>query len=182
MRSCIVSGWLAIVLFAPIAYAWDDRGSGASPSLVREVPSDPVLASLKIPVPSVDRQHVTVLGNRDDSHAASYALEGRGQEIGAGRKSGRYCEPGAVRAGYPRCIRLLAKPSTDTKHTIGIVGGGTPSRHWGEGRMLSEGTVGMDYSGWLFHRKTWLLWSHGGLHQGGAGRYETEGPRILPEK
>ena len=30
--------------------------------------------------------------------------------------------------------------------------------------------------------KTWLLWTHGRREQGGLGRYETDGPRILPEK
>jgi hypothetical protein len=86
------------------------------------------------------------------------------------------------RAGAPHCISRHAQPGTDRDHTLGYVGGGTPLRYFGECRRMEEGTDGMDYSGWLFHRKTWLMWSHGGLHQGGAGRYETEGPRILPEK
>jgi hypothetical protein len=179
---CIAIGWLAIALLAPIAHAWDDHGAGTKPFLVREVPSDPVVATYTTPTLRDQRTQVTVLGNRDDSREATYVLEGRGTEIGAGRKSGRYCEPGCERTGNPRCISVLARSSTDTKHAIGVVGGGTPFRYWGQGRMLNEGTIGMDYSGWLFHRKTWLLWSHGGLHQGGAGRYEAEGPRIVPEK
>lgn len=124
----------------------------------------------------------TVLGQRDDSRESSYTLEGRGVEQGAGKRWGRYCEPPMERAGDPQCISRHAQPGTDRDHTLGYVGGGTPLRYFGECRRIDEGTVGMDYSGWLIHRKTWLMWSHGGLHQGGAGRYETEGPRILPEK
>jgi hypothetical protein len=124
----------------------------------------------------------TVLGNRDDSLESTYVLEGRGKEIGAGRRYGRYCEPGMERAGYPYCVRAVAHPSPDCYHSLGYVGGGTPFRFWGERRYIHEGTVGLDYTGRFFSRKTWLLWSHGGLYQGGAGRYETDGPRILPEK
>ena len=151
----------------------------------------PVIASLRGPqFPSVapkveSRQqapHYTVLGQRDDSREATYALEGRGVEQGAGKRHGRYCEPPMARAGNPQCISRHAQPSTDRDHSVGYVGGGTPLHFFGECRRLDEGNVGMDYSGWLFQRKTWLMWSHGTLHQGGAGRYQTEGPRILPEK
>ena len=103
----------------------------------------------------------------------------RGQETPKGSKYGRYCQNGFFRAGYPNCIGLFAKPSTDAYHQVGYVGGGT--LFGGSSRHIDEGTFGMDYSGHWFSRKTWLKWSHGDRHQGGAGRYETEGPRLLPE-
>ena len=139
-------------------------------------------ATFRSSAPSPTARHFTNLGRRDDSLAQGYSLEGRGKEVGAGPKSGRYCEPGMGRAGFPFCIRFAAKPGTDPDHSLGYVGGGSPFRLWGERRAVDEGTVGMDYSGWLFQRKTWLAWSHGGLYQGGAGRYQTEGPRLLPER
>jgi hypothetical protein len=145
-------------------------------------PSGPVFASFRSQQSQVASVRSKVLGMRDDSREGTYFLEGRGIEKGAGRRSGRYCEPGLQRAGNPDCISRHAQPRIDRDHTVGYVGGGTPFPHWGECRTSQEGTFGMDYSGWLFHRKTWLLWSHGGLYQGGAGRYESEGPRILPEK
>ncbi len=103
----------------------------------------------------------------------------RGKEKPNGTKYGRYCENGFLRAGFPNCIGRFAKPSTDAYHQVGYVGGGT--LFGGSSRCIDEGTFGMDYSGYWFSRKTWLKWSHGDRHQGGAGRYETEGPRLLPE-
>jgi len=103
----------------------------------------------------------------------------RGKETPSSPKSGRYCENAFSRSGFPNCIGLFAKTSTDSAHQVGYVGGGT----WfgGERRRTNEGTFGMDYSGSWFSRLTWMQWSHGDRHQGGAGRYETEGPRLLPE-
>jgi hypothetical protein len=144
--------------------------------------SGPVFATFRTEPIKPKAEVFTILGNRDDSLESSYALEGRGREIGAGKRTGRYCEPGMDRAGHPYCTRLVAQPSPDCYHSLGYVGGGTPFRFWGERRYIQEGTVGLDYTGRFFERKTWLLWSHGGLHQGGAGRYQTDGPRILPEK
>ena len=103
----------------------------------------------------------------------------RGSETPSGSKTGRYCQNGFYRAGFPNCIGLFAKPSTDPYHQVGYVGGGT--LFGGSSRCIDEGTFGMDYSGHWFSRKTWLKWSHGNRHQGGAGRYETEGPRLIPE-
>jgi hypothetical protein len=103
----------------------------------------------------------------------------RGQETPSGVRSGRYCENDVRRSGFPFCIGRFAMPSTDSFHQVGYVGGGTLIG--GSGRRSNEGTFGMDYSGFLFSRKTWLKWSHGERSQGGAGRYETEGPRLLPE-
>ena len=103
----------------------------------------------------------------------------RGKETPDGSKYGRYCENAFERAGFPNCIGRFAKPSTDAYHQVGYVGGGT--LFGGTSRRKDEGTFGMDYSGHWFSRKTWLRWSHGVRYQGGAGRYETEGPRLLPE-
>ena len=103
----------------------------------------------------------------------------RGKETPSGCKYGRYCENAFVRAGLPNCIGRFAKPSPDANHQVGYVGGGT--LFGGSSRRIDEGTFGMDYAGHWFSRKTWLKWSHGERHQGGAGRYETEGPRLLPE-
>ena len=103
----------------------------------------------------------------------------RGKETPSGSKNGRYCENAFERAGFPNCIGRFAKPSTDAYHQVGYVGGGT--LFGGTSKRKDEGTFGMDYAGHWFSRKTWLKWSHGVRYQGGAGRYETEGPRILPE-
>lgn len=109
-----------------------------------------------------------------------YPMDGvRGNESPAGPKYGRYCENGFERSELPFCLGRFAKPSISSSHMIGYVGGGTA--YGGERRTANEGTFGMDYSGNWFARKSWLKWSHGGRHQGGQGRYETDGPRLLPE-
>lgn len=109
-----------------------------------------------------------------------YRLNGvRGKESPQVLKSGRYCENGFKRAGLPLCVGRFAKPSITCSHMIGYVGGGTA--FLGQRRTSQEGTFGMDYSGKWFSRNSWLKWSHGDRYQGGAGRYETEGPRLLPE-
>ena len=109
-----------------------------------------------------------------------YRLNGiRGKESPQGPEHGRYCQNGFQRAGLPFCIGRFAKPSITCSHMIGYVGGGTA--FCGERRTSQEGTFGMDYSGKWFSRKSWMKWSHGDRHQGGEGRYETEGPRLLPK-
>lgn len=127
------------------------------------------------------------LGNRDDSRADAYTLENRGKETPAGKPYGRYCTDGSQRAGLPSIPGLFAKPGVDPQHSVGYVGESSPFKGphsgvlQGEARRQSEGTFGYDYSGLYFKRNTWLLWTHGRREQGGAGRYETDGPRILPE-
>jgi hypothetical protein len=128
------------------------------------------------------------LGNRDDARAEGYSLEGRGQESPAGKKEGRYCTDGMQRAGNPWLPGIFAAAGTDPRHSVGYVGGSTPFKGahsgvlQGECRRPTEGTFGYDYTGLYFQRNTWLLWTHGRREQGGMGRYETDGPRILPEK
>ena len=125
---------------------------------------------------------------RDHSIAESYSLENRGKETPAGKPSCRYATDGMYRAGYPWLPGVFANVGTDPQHSIGYVGGSTPFKGpasgslQGECRRAQEGTFGADYSGLYFKRNTWLLWTHGRREQGGLGRYETEGPRILPEK
>lgn len=128
------------------------------------------------------------LGARDDSIAESYSLENRGKETPAGKPTGRYATDGMHRAGYPWLPGVFANVGTDPQHSIGYVGGSTPFKGpasgslQGECRRAQEGIFGADYSGLYFKRNTWLLWTHGRREQGGLGRYETDGPRILPEK
>ncbi len=103
----------------------------------------------------------------------------RGIETPKAAKFGRYCKNGFLRSGFSNCIGRFAKPSTDSAHQVGYIGGGT----WfgGESRRAHEGTFGMDYSGNWLSRLTWMRWSHGDRYQAGEGRYETEGPRLFPE-
>lgn len=130
----------------------------------------------------------TKLGARDDSIADTYQVEGRGVETPTGNKTGRYSQAPMQRAGLPWIPNPFATPGDSPSHSVGMVGGSTPFRSplagplQGESRTRSEGVFGKDYSGWMFKRKTWLYWTHGSREQGGMGRYETDGPRILPEK
>jgi hypothetical protein len=88
----------------------------------------------------------------------------------------RYCLPNHQRAGKPQCVSPFAKSSPTRDYEVGYVGGG--SAFAGDRRCRSEGTFGMDYSGVLFERRVWLKWNHGRKPQGGAGAYETDGPRL----
>lgn len=130
----------------------------------------------------------TKLGARDDSLAETYQVEGRGIETPTGSKTGRYSQAPMQRAGFPWIPNPTATLGTSPNHSVGMVGGSTPFRSalsgplQGENRNRTEGVFGKDYSGWMFKRKTWLYWTHGSREQGGMGRYETDGPRILPEK
>jgi hypothetical protein len=111
---------------------------------------------------------------------SDYGLDGiRSKESPAGKKTGRYCLPGFLRSGFPQCVGRFAMPSITCAHRVGYVGGSTVLG--GENRRAHEGTFGFDYSGRWFHRMTWLHWSHGSRYQGGAGRYQTEGPHLFPE-
>lgn len=130
----------------------------------------------------------TQLGARDDSVADTYQVEGRGVETPPGNKAGRYSQAPMQRAGLPWIPNPFATKDNSPYHSVGMVGGSTPFNSplagplQGESRTRSEGVFGKDYSGWIFKRKTWLYWTHGSREQGGMGRYETDGPRILPEK
>jgi hypothetical protein len=158
---------------------------GAEPRLKMRTPDDSILqqSELKVQVkrnPLVPSDPPPLNPVDSPSLFSELPLLGpRGQESPAGNRYGRYCKNSFVRSGYPFCIGFFAKPSTDRYHQVSYVGGGT--LFGGSNRKTTEGTFGMDYSGHWFSRKTWLKWSHGARYQGGEGRYETEGPRLLPE-
>jgi hypothetical protein len=79
------------------------------------------------------------------------------------------------RAGCAMLVRRRAIPST-TRHYGGYwVGGGAPI--FGGDPYLDEGTFGWDYFGLTFPKRVALHWTHG-RHQGGAGAYKTNGPRV----
>lgn len=92
-------------------------------------------------------------------------------------KTGRYGVPGPHRAGWPQCIGRWARPAVCADYEVGYVGGG--SLFFGKSRCRHEGTFGLDYSGWLISRKTWLKWTHGVRFQGGAGAYASDGPKLF---
>lgn len=167
---------LFAILFLLIAHANETRPKTRKPD-------DRILEQTDLPPREVRAPVVfdeTETNTHAESHLSERTLTGtRGRETPGGSKYGRYCENGFARAGFPNCLSRFARPSTDAYHQVGYVGGGTI--FGGSSRRADEGTFGMDYSGHWFSRKTWLRWSHGKQHQGGAGRYETEGPRVLPE-
>jgi hypothetical protein len=82
-----------------------------------------------------------------------------------------------VRAGCPQSIAWWAQPSNSAHYGGYYVGGGALCH--GDGRCADEGTWGWDYLGALFTKHVRLGWSHGRLYQGGAGAYETDGPKVL---
>lgn len=191
--SSIVLGSMACTIGCGIAYAIDPPSMFRVPNdAILQEPtehvdeSDPLPVRISFrskPIPKYAQPHYVVLGTRDDSLASEYQLDGvRGRETPAGPRTGRYCQPGMERAGHPWFISKRARTALGSDYKVGYVGGGTPFSFGGECRKSNEGTFGLDYSGLFFSRKTWLYWTHGSRYQGGAGRYETEGPRILPEK
>lgn len=175
----------AVQVVALFAILFADVAESADPRPKSRVPDDRMLQQLERGVRQVRSpvalEEAAPVANREaNSLFSELPLSGpRGQETPSGSKYGRYCQNGFYRSGFPNCIGLFAKPSTDSDHRVGYVGGGT--LFGGSSRRIDEGTFGMDYAGHWFSRKTWLNWSHGDRFQGGAGRYETEGPRLIPE-
>jgi hypothetical protein len=82
------------------------------------------------------------------------------------------------RTGWPECIRPRAIPSDTGRYCGYWVGGGAAC--FGEGRYLDEGTWGWDYMGFCFRKRVALDWWHG-RYQGGAGQYQTDGPKLRHE-
>lgn len=89
--------------------------------------------------------------------------------------------PPDERAGHPKCISPLARP-TDSPHEKGyFVGGGARERSRRScERGTQEGVWGTDYTGILIPKHVELRWWHGARAQGGVGAYQTDGPRLLP--
>ena len=81
------------------------------------------------------------------------------------------------RSGHPETQSKLAKPSLNKHYTFGYVGGGTAFH--GEPRFSDEGTWGVDYSGVLLKKRTWLQWLHGSREQRHDGSYHTDGTHLL---
>jgi hypothetical protein len=81
------------------------------------------------------------------------------------------------RSGHPETQGRFAKPSLNQHYSFGYVGGGAAFR--GEPRFADEGTWGVDYSGILFKKRTWLPWLHGHREPRHDGSYETDGPHLL---
>jgi hypothetical protein len=109
--------------------------------------------------------------------SAEELLEGRQQALLyalAGDPYGHRAA-GHRRAGCAMLVRRHAIPS-NTPHYGGYwVGGGAPIL--GSSPYLDEGTFGWDYFGITFRKRVALNWTHG-RHQGGAGAYQTDGPRL----
>jgi hypothetical protein len=82
------------------------------------------------------------------------------------------------RAGWPECVRPRAVPSDTGRYCGYAVGGGAVCL--GEGFYLDEGTWGWDYHGIVLHKRIALDWWHG-RYQGGAGQYQTDGPKLRHE-
>ena len=85
------------------------------------------------------------------------------------------------RAGHPEIVKRNAKPTDAPPYCFGFVGGGAPGP-LGQPRTLEEGTWGMDYCGHILPHRVWLNWYHGRREQGGEGKYETDGPKIIKPK
>jgi hypothetical protein len=83
-------------------------------------------------------------------------------------QSGSCCEPSR-----------FARPSDTGRYFGYYVGGGSAFR--GDDRLANEGVWGWDYGGFHFVPRIELLWNHGRRYQGGAGAYQTDGPRFLEE-
>jgi len=85
-----------------------------------------------------------------------------------------------VATGWPRNYWPWARTQKAWNYTGYYVGGGDPI-HLGRGRCSTEGTWGWDYSGACFSRRVQLGWWSRPKLQGGTGRYEPDGPRILEQ-
>jgi hypothetical protein len=90
----------------------------------------------------------------------------------------RYRMEDCRRAGKPHRVARWAKCGVSDKYSAWFVGGGAAVR-CGRSRMPTEGTWGLDYSGWLKHSNIWLNYTRG-RKQGGEGAYQTDGePKIV---
>lgn len=91
-----------------------------------------------------------------------------------GQRAADFC-----RAGHPALVRRHAIPSNNCRYGGYWIGGGKPVL--GDRPTFDEGTFGWDYLGILFNKRIALNWSHGRHYQGGAGAYQTDGPKLRRE-
>ncbi len=90
----------------------------------------------------------------------------------------RYRIPDCQRAGNPHCVARWAKCSVTDKYSAWFTGGGAAFCR-GRCRKPTEGTWGLDYSGFFGHANVWLKYTRGRM-QGGEGAYRTDGePKIV---
>jgi hypothetical protein len=87
------------------------------------------------------------------------------------------CIDHSHRSGHPETQSKLAKPSLNKHYSFGYVGGGAAFH--GEPRFSEEGTWGVDYSGILISKQTWLSWLHRHRSSRHDGSYQTDGPHLL---
>ena len=83
---------------------------------------------------------------------------------------------GDERAGNPRCVSCLARPSNGPHDDGYYVGGGDPCRCTADMRYCNEGTWGWDYVGCGRIPIVDLGYWHGRRDQ--TGNYNTDGPKI----
>ncbi|MEI7685152.1 MAG: hypothetical protein WCL32_09005 [Planctomycetota bacterium] len=89
-------------------------------------------------------------------------------------------ESDLARAGQPQEVSRFAR-AFDCSRMVGYyIGGGAGNPRKAEPRNADDGTWGLDYSGWLIHRRVDLGWWHGRRYQGGPGAYKTDGPKLIP--
>jgi hypothetical protein len=84
------------------------------------------------------------------------------------------------RAGFPQETSHIARPSDTGRYTGYLAGGGAVLGRRGDAPLPHEGTWGWDFRGGRFRRHVVPGWWHGRRYQGGTGRYQTDGPTLLP--
>jgi hypothetical protein len=82
--------------------------------------------------------------------------------------------------GCPQTYRWWAQPQKFWNYGGYYVGGGNPFRR-ACNRCVTDGTWGWDYVGPIMPRVVDLGWWWHPKSQGGSGRYEPDGPRLLHE-
>jgi hypothetical protein len=147
--------------------------SDDQPSPSDRHPSAPPAAASKSPYADWSGQGLQPSLSREDQLAEIHPQQA--DWINAAFANLDYRSDAHCRAGWPECLRKRAIPSNSGRYCGYSVGGGAVC--FGEGRYLDEGTWGWDYMGLCFRKRVALDWWHG-RYQGGAGQYQTDGPKI----
>ncbi len=87
------------------------------------------------------------------------------------------CEE-VARSGWPWCHWKWAQVQNPCDYTGYYVGGGAPGPRSRE-HCRDEGTWGWDYQGQKFNRLVRLGWTNPPRRQGGEGKYQPDGPRVI---